>query len=374
LRELSSRAEDWVVKIGRRLPSNLESHAFWRFFPFDVPPGVLLDICSDRDHVKRLSRFTGWWYDALSTQPEATASHANVRRNHDAARAVRNIRFAGNARFLSLHDWCRGIRTKSEQGTADPRTSEWTALEIVRQIGILVSNNQEVSIAYLLNSSAGDSQQICLHPANFVVPREWLNSETLTWGEWIGLVRSEDSSPLVKMVRKEFRVVDARYTPIVGPENVLFRSVNQVRGLGLLLYGLLRRDFDLPCAWNGPGHADVLNMLPRLLLKEVTCSSWTLGVMQACLQSRAMENLFFLANPALAMHQDDDALHDPLVLRTSEEVCEAIEMCQAALEKNQLSTINHRARQLTPISIRQLSHPNWTKEFDVSTERGAFDD
>src|ERR1035441_10291393 len=40
----------------------------------------------------------------------------------------------------------------------------------------------------------------------------------------------------------------------------MFDSINQVRGLGLLLYGLLRRSFEGPWVWNGPGQRDVLSM------------------------------------------------------------------------------------------------------------------
>ena len=100
-------------------------------------------------------------------------------------------------------------------------------------------------------------------------------------------------------------------------------------------------------------------------------TSWTLGVLQACLQPRAMENLYLQARRLLGVHLDDDSLHDPIRLLTPEQVCGAITKCQTVLERNQLSTINHRARQLTPISIRQLSQPDWAKVLGDSSEGGA---
>jgi hypothetical protein len=374
LRELSSRAESWVVEIGRRLPPTLESHALWRFFPFDVPRDVLRAMSNDRAHAKNLSQMAGWWHDALSAQPGSAASNPHGRKNRDVVRAVKNIKSASNTRFVSLQEWCKEIQATSENDTADPRTGEWSALEIVRQIGILVSSNQEFGIAYVSKAVAGGPSPICLHPANFRVPREWLATKAPTWADWVGLMRPNGSSVQVEIVPEELRITDSRYTPISSPENTLFESINQVRGLGLLLYGLLRRNFELPCVWNGPGHRDVLSLLPRLLLQGMTCSSWTLGIMQACLQSRAMENLFFRAKPALAVMLDDDSLHDPIPLRTPEEVCNVIKKCQAILERNQLSTINHRARQLTPISIRQLSRPNWVKDFGETPEVGGLDE
>ena len=374
LRKLSSRAESWVVEIGRRLPPTSESHALWRFFPFDVPRDVLRAMRDDHAHAKNLSQMAGWWHDALSEQPESAASNPHGRKNRDVVRAVRNIKSTSNTRFVSLQEWCKEIQATSETDTADPRSGEWSALEIVRQIGILASSNQEFGIAYVSKSVAGGPSPICLHPANFRVPREWVATKAPTWAGWVSLMRPSSSSVQVEIVPEDLRVADSRYTPISGPENTLFESINQVRGLGLLLYGLLRCNFELPCVWNGPGHRDVLSLLPRLLLQGMTCSSWTLGIMQACLQSRAMENLFFRAKPTLAVMLDDDSLHDPIPLRTPEEVCNVIKKCQAILEMNQLSTINHRARQLTPISIRQLSRPNWVKDFFETPEGGGFDE
>ncbi len=370
LRELSSRAEGWVVEIGRRLPPTVESYSFWRFFPFDVPRDVLGAMRYDRTHAKNLFQMAGWWHDALSAQPKTVISLPPSGMNRDVARAIKNIKSASNTRSVSLQEWCKEIQATSEQDTADPRTGEWSALEIVRQIGILVSSNQEFSFGYVSKVVAGNPSPICLHPANFRVPREWLAAKAPTWAAWVSLIRAVQ----VEIVPEELRVADSRYTPISGPENTLFEEINHVRGLGLLLYGLLRRNFELPCVWNGPGHKDVLSMLPRLLLQGMTCSSWTLGILQACLQSRAMENSFFLRKPSLAVQLDNDSLHDPIPLHTPQEVCKAINKCQSILKENQLSTIDHRARQLTPISIRQLSRPDWVKDFGESPEGGGLDE
>jgi hypothetical protein len=329
----------------------------------------------DQAHRKNLSQMAGWWHDALSAQPERSALNPHSSKNWDVARAVRNIKSASNTRFVSLQEWCKEIQATSENDTADPRTGEWSALEIVRQIGILVSSNEEeFGIAYVSKAATSGPSPICLHPANFRVPREWLATEAPTWAAWVNLMRPKGLAMQVEIVPEELRITDSRYTPISGPENTLFEEINHVRGLGLLLYGLLRRNFELPCVWNGPGHTDVLSMLPRLLLQRMTCSSWTLGIMQACLQSRAMENLFFLRKPSLAVQLDNDSLHDPIPLRTPVEVVNAIKKCQAVLVNFQLSTIDHRARQLTPISIRQLSRPNWVKDFGETQEAGGFDE
>ena len=103
----------------------------------------------------------GWWHDALSTQPASATSNPHGGNNRDVVRAVRNIKFASNTRFVSLQEWCKEIQATSEKDTADPRNGEWSALEIVRQIGILVSSNQEFGIAYVSKAVAGGPSPVC---------------------------------------------------------------------------------------------------------------------------------------------------------------------------------------------------------------------
>ena len=378
LRSLSARAESWVVKIGRRLPSGSGSHAFWRSFPFDVPPDVLQCLQDDESLARDLAQMAGWWHDALRGRSisiprlPATSSKPTI------ARVLRNIHAVSNSKWLSLQEWCDGVQKIRAIDAADPRAGEWTALEIVRQIAIRITGSQEFEISYISKVKSGGSQRLCLHPANFRLPRRWLESRSQgkapTWSDWVAMICPEKSAVQVEIVPANLHLADSRYTPVLSPENALFDSINPTRGLGLLLYGLLQYSFALPSIWNGPGHADVLSLLPRLLLRGMTCSSWTFGVLQGCLQPRAMENLFLRRHLPLDTHLDDDTIHDPIRLLSAEMVRDAIAVCQSVLVKNQLSTVNHRARQLTPISVRQLSRPDWAKVFEHSSEGGDPDE
>ena len=293
LRELSSRAPVGLLKLVDDCLSESESYAFWRFFPFDVPADILLDMRNDRRHLQNVSQMSGWWYDVLSTKPEITSRLLAKGRSAEIANALRNLQSASNSRFVPLHEWCLKIRSICEKDASDPRASEWTALEIVRQIGMRITESDSFDINYVEKQSANPDRPLCLHPANFRVPRKWLDMQAPTWNEWVTAIQLDKITAQVDKVPEDLHVADSRYTPVSSPANALFDSVNPVRGLGLLLYGLLRQDFGLPTVWNGSGHADVLGLLPRRLLKDMTCSSLTLGVLQACLQPRAMENLFF---------------------------------------------------------------------------------
>jgi len=377
MRELSSRAPQWVVKIGTQMSAKSESYSFWRFFPFDVPEEVLQGMQVDRKHSQNLSQMAGWWYDAFSAKRNIAASLSLKGRHPEISSAVRNLQFASNNRFVSLHEWCDAIKQIYEIDASDPRASEWMALEIVRQVGKCITGQQEFNYKYFEKPR---SNQVCsrsLHPANFRVPRKWLddfNLKSPTWIEWKSTVKPNKRDVLVTRVPNDLHVADFRYTPVQSTENALFESLNPIRGLGLLLYGLLRHDFALPSIWNGSGHADLLKFLPQSLLKERTCSSWTLALLQGCLQPRAMENLFFKRHSLGSRFIHDDSIHDPIRLLTVNEVCLVIEKSQNVLVENQLSTLDHRARQLTPINIRQLSNSDWSKVFEKAQEGGGVDD
>lgn len=374
LGDLSSRANRMVLGVGEGLPPTSESHSFWRFFPFDVPPSVLLSMSAGKSYTRNVAQMGGWWHDALDARPEIINDLLAEPGSPTITRVIRNISLANNSRFVSLHKWCRFTQLANETSAIDPRTGEWTALEIVRQIAVRITDSEEFSWSYVNAAKKERQSPVCLHPANFRIPREWLETSVPTWSNWKLSMHTGNSQVRVELVPTSYRLSDSRYTPVSSPESALFDSVNPVRGLGLLLYGLLRRDFEFPSIWNGFGHSDVLSLLPRLLITEMTCSSWTLGVLLACLQPRAMENVFFLNWPFLGKPPHDDSVHDPLRLQSSEEVRRVIEKCQQELERNQLSTINHRARQLMPISIRQLSQPEWAKDFELSLYGYGADD
>ena len=188
-------------------------------------------------------------------------------------------------------------------------------------------------------------------------------SEEPAWEEWQRTVKER-----LDYVAKTDRVQDLRYTPLTN--NGLFSELNIARGLGLLLYGLLRKSFDLPAVWNGPGHADVLKKMPRLLLAEMTCSTWTLGILASCLLPRVSENLILQRYPLDEYKPDEDTLKDPILFLNGREIERAIEISQKNLQRFQLSTMGNRARQLTPVSIQQLTDPDWRKVFEMPAEDG----
>lgn len=368
LRDLASGATDFVKVLGQALRPSRATNAFWRFFPLDVPISVLRAMTLEKYRLADSATLDGWWYDALRERADVIASFTKMGQRGAAGRVSRVLSH-GRAGTASLYDWCDHLHRLSEGEGLDPRTSEWTALEIIRQIAALVGEEPTLGPRYLKAARQERDRFPWVHPANFRIPKTWLDKEPLTWRDWQVAMRNEGRTGRILYVSQKDRIVDSRYTPMHAA-SPLFRSVNPIRGLGILLYGLLKKSFDLPSGWNGPGHADVLIMLPRLLLEDMTCSSWTLGVLQGCLQPRVTENLFLKAAPQDAGHVDDDTLRDPVSFSSAQQVASAVVKCQAVLEEYQLSTLQHKARQLTPVSIRQLTEPEWNKVFGLPMEGG----
>jgi hypothetical protein len=348
--------------LGEQLPPSRETAAFWRFFPLDVPVGILTRMLLDKNTTQHFKIQAGWWVDALRERPELLQSFSPV----ESARipgAVRRVLKSSEERTSSLYQWCARVR---DLPCTDPRRGEWTALEIAHQIAERVAPMSTFGPAYIRKAIKEADDLPYIHPVNFRIPAAWLSTPKggkaeLSWDEWRERVEQET----VVYVAASNRVQDRRYTPIIA-HDLLF-ELNPVRGIGLLLYGLLRRSFDLPAIWNGPRHADVLNSLPRLLLEEMACSSWTLGFLAGCLWPRTSENLMQKRYPQIGYTAEDDTLQDPIAFDDMESVRGALAIAEQNLRKYQLSTMGDRARQLTPISVRQLTRPDWRKVFEATT-------
>ena len=356
LLDLNIFADDLVKSLASDFPSSPTSLAFWSFYPLDLPDHLLIDFC--RHHFRtNWKRVNGWLFDALRNR-ELTKLPKDIVSN---ITPIIDRRSEGT---ISLYDWCSFLKKLPNSGINDPRNSEWTFLEITNQAISLISQQPTFGLQYLEDQRHLPSKHLCVHPANFRVPLVWTTAgdkETseLSWAKWKSMVQLKK----IIAIPVDDCIYDQRYTPLIPDQTSLFTEINTVRGVGLLLYGLLRCSFDLPTIWNGPGHSDLLSMLPKLLLQEITCSSWTLGILQGCLSSRANESRFIKRYQQVEAI-DDDTLTDPIRFDNQSLVSVAIKHAQAILEEYQMATLQYNARQLIPISIRQLTRDyNWQQEF-----------
>lgn len=355
------RAPRLVMQLGSLIRELRESDDFWAFFPADAPEEALMRAAS-APMLEQASR-EGWWFDALLNRWQQQSIQQAISPSRSALRVAKCLNESESTRQLPLPIWAQRIWSSggSEAGN-EWRLGEWTCLEIIRQAALLLSTDETLDQNYIkrARSQRRVSHGLSAHPLNFTLPAELVDASAVSWQEWKLKLRANGAG-VVRRAPYKRRLNDYRYAPItlgpIGPEQ------NQIRGLGLCLFGLLSRTFLLPTQWNGHGHESLLRHLPQLLRNEITYSSGTLGLLEACLQPRAAENIAAALNQAWIGVFDDDTAHDPIRLFDARQLAAAIGVVQAELEINQISTFNHRSRQLTPVSLMHLTDADWKAYF-----------
>jgi len=363
LRKPIRRASDLIVHLGGLVQALPDSDDFWSFFPTDAPAEVLIRLAANQKTARSQRMREGWWFDALHSRLKNAEIREVLELSAPARRVEKIIWKPSTDKLLPLPLWAAQIwgRADTKEGN-EWRLGEWTCLEIIRQAANLLASDEVLDLTYLerAKSRATATAVPCAHPINFTLPADLVNAPSMSWQDWRQKFQANGSGVL-RFTPRDLRLHDYRYAPLIlghiGP------AQNLVRGLGLCLFGLLSRSFLLPVQWNGPGHESVLRHLPQLLREEITYSSATLGILEACLQPRAAENVVANLYQTWTNSFDDDTEHDPIGLLNAKRLAEVIVVAQAELERNQISTFNHRSRQLTPVDLMHLTDADWKSYF-----------
>ncbi|QIM50300.1 hypothetical protein G9Q38_14680 [Pusillimonas sp. DMV24BSW_D] len=364
LRKPVRRASDLIIHLGTLIDKLPESDDLWTFFPADAPVAPLERIASATRSIKADQE--GWWFDALMQRLDRPRIQ-NIATLSPVGSKVRQL-LDGSAteKVLPLPVWATKVWSNSGPGsTTEWRLGEWTCLEIVRQAAVLLSSTTEtLDRDYLQRASRRgiDTRSRCAHPLNFALPSHLVDAVAVSWQEWKQKLRGSGSGVL-RLVPQRLRIYDRRYAPLVVSE--IGTAQNSIRGLGLCLFALLSRSFLLPVQWNGLGHEDMLRHLPQLLRDEITYSSATLGILEACLQPRATENVFAGLHQTWNPSFDDDTQHDPVSLIDTADLARIISIAQNELEANQISTFNQEFRQVTPVNLMLLTDADWKQYFEM---------
>jgi len=358
------RASDLIIHLGTLVEGLPESDDLWTFFPADAPIAPLERIASATGATQ--AKRDGWWFDALMGRYDRPDIQQVAALLPAANRIQTSLSGSEAANLLPLPVWAEKIWGSNDPGISKEwRLGEWTCLEIVRQAALLLSSTaQTLDQEYLQRASRNDTgtRYHCAHPLNFALPSHLIDTTAASWHEWKQKLR-EPGNGVLRRVPLRHQIFDRRYAPLVVSE--IGSAQNPIRGLGLCLFALLSRSFLLPVQWNGPGHESMLRHLPQLLRDEITYSSATLGILEACLQPRAAENvlanLFQTWNPKF----DDDTEHDPVSLIDAADLARVISIAQTELEANQISTFNQQSRQITPVNLMHLTDVDWKHYFEM---------
>ena len=281
----------------------------------------------------------GWLIEAARANPAASAALPDGRPTVDAVRAS----LAAEAGAATLLDWVAFSRTLKAN---DPRRSEWTSLEIARQI--------------LAGFSGIDGPDIDgldrVHPENVFIDASWLTppkaaltNGRLTWEGWRTVANAK---------RVELDTVgleDYRYRENLEDNDR--RWARRLRPIGQLLWGTLRHDFRLPCAWNIRGQERSLVELVAWDLERLPISSFTLKILQTCLLPRSLETSLLLDFPSLfgnvAGEAADDAEFDEPI-ESSTRLISLIARAQGVLTRSQMTVLEYEPRQLIPVRLKHI--------------------
>jgi hypothetical protein len=242
----------------------------------------------------------------------------------------------------------------------DPRTSEWTMLEIVKQIAEKIKVKRE-SFEYAASNQEKKHIKY-IHPLNYIFPAEWkIEQSDLSWAKWGAIM----SMYKMKFNNEEMFICDERYSPqdpdIYNVIDELSNDNSLLQGLGILLVGLLSRDFSTPLFWNSRDHQKVWENMIFAKVEKLPLSSLTRQIILSIFSKRNRETHILMGmnrNPNYIEFRED-TLYDPIPLLSLEDFIKRVSLSQGILAKHRLTVQDNKPRQLIPVSLKQL-----TREFN----------
>lgn len=264
---------------------------------------------------------------------------------------------------LTLFEWIKWTSEQSqldkidENGiTFDPRLSEWTALEIVKQVAEDIRSKQE-SLSEELSGGGDFEYYKFVHPHNFRVPKKWFDMERkLTWELLSNLMQTRK----ITMRSKENLIMENRFIPLfedsIDPNQAMFYA------LGNLLVSLLAKNTYLPNKWNPLGFQQGWTGLANAKLGDVAVSTYTRSIISSCFSKKNIETQFNLRLPRLDFEFDDDTTYDPPPIKIIDDFIILVDKALLKLKNQQLLVSSQQPRQLTPISLIQLKRADYLGE------------
>jgi len=347
--------------------------------PIDVSLAYLYPKAISPAIFARLEKYInneGWIFDLI--QGNASFSSEDLRRFEKVKTVLSKIE--SNKKQITLYEWNNWLDKldiilhrqyfDKNQGYYDTRLSEWTSLEIVRQItNLLISKISERPMVFESTEEEDIRESIfkLIHPNNYLIPDSWISetSNNISWQDW---ERTTLENSIQFNIEDKF-ILDNRYSiTILDPYGEEDIEGSIVLGLGALLTCLLSRDFNLPAYWNANGHQRAWLYLIHTKLKLSHISSLTKQLLDSVFSKRNREtvllNLFF---PTKEYEFSEDTAIDPPQIVTLKDLHSFIVASQAILKKYRLNVQDNLPRQLIPVSFKQLTKQ--FQPFDDEEER-----
>jgi hypothetical protein len=256
-----------------------------------------------------------------------------------------------NDNYLPLNEWLELLLNRSAGAKwIDPKLSEWSLIEIVRQIIVLIESN--------INSKARtpythpEHGNYLVHPANYLIPLNWLEAGEVGWDEWKQLV---SQNPL-KLVETSNLIDDFRYFPVSNMWNstraILFMGNGElplVIGYSMLLLKLLSKSFIWPPTANKIEFIDQLYTQAYKILEQEPLSSDMRNLLGAIFSKKSIDIFYSYESIPLDKEKSITGLKDFLFY---------LDKIQTRLLNFQLTLKGREPRQLIYINIDDLNQSN----------------
>jgi Reverse transcriptase (RNA-dependent DNA polymerase) len=339
-------------------------------------PKKITEVLEERDLEKKLNHLgyhEGWWYDfkvGLNNKP------VNYSNKYLKQLKLKEKQRKSKTNYICLYDWTNWATERIEYSIAqgepwsnlfDPRYSEWTALEIVKQIAVKYGGIHNIAVRNIddLHALANNSGIEYIHPTNYLIPIEWTKDEEdaqkLTWEIW----KKRTNMLGVEFTEQRAQINDIRYTPTIeDSDNIRNAEMTIIYGLGIILIGLITRNFDFPPFWNITDYQRDVSLI-RKKLGDSPVSSQTLTILDSCFSKKNRETRL-LKSYQQVLRLDDDTQNDPPEIFTINDLIAHIKKAQDTLKLYQLTVQGHEPRQLIPVSLIKLSRSY--NPYDSETE------
>jgi hypothetical protein len=306
-----------------------------------------------RPEVRHTISDAGWLRDVMNDNVKRIES-AQASKNEALALAARSFSHVGSG-WVTLSEWTNFV--KEACSPFDPRRSEWTALEIIRQLVAPV----------VTDISTKASRLDRLHPNNILIREDWISNyaadrtrAAMNWEDWRLFVANDGAgAQAVKLRGARAAIFDYRYFTYTLEGQKLDPWERRLVAMGRLLLGQLCFDYGAPRLWNLRGNERVV-ILPRTrMLQTLAISSRTLLLVEGCLGVRSAETRAIPRGPELfgltEGAEPNDADYDPPLLVGPNELLQAIEIAQRVLTENQLAVAMNQPRQLIPFRLSDFA-------------------
>ncbi|WP_231461731.1 hypothetical protein [Pedobacter sp. Leaf132] len=258
---------------------------------------------------------------------------------------------AENKEYLPLNKWLElSLERSAGAKWIDPKLSEWSLIEIVKQIIFIIESN--------INSKARspftypDYGYYLVHPANYLIPLKWLEAGKVGWDEWKQIV----SENRLKLVETQNLIDDFRYFPVSNVWNntraILFMGNGElplVIGYSMLLLKLLSKSFIWPPTANKIEFIDQLYTQAYQILEQEPLSSDMRNLLGAIFSKKSIDIFYSYENIVLDKEKSIKGLKDFQFY---------LEKIQTRLLNFQLTLKGREPRQLIYINIDDLNQSN----------------